>query len=297
MSERTRSEIALVAITIAWGTTFTLMKEALEDVSTVAFLAIRFTVATAAVALFSRRALRTGMLVDPLAWQGGWRAGICLAVAYLCQTAGLRWTTPSKSAFLTSLCTVVVPVLAACLYRSLPRGIEIAGVLLAMAGLALLTGPSSGSTGRGELLSVGCAVMFAGHILVTGHYAGRAGLNAFSLLQLGTAALLFWAALPLLEPIRVRPSGRVLAAVLVTGIICTAVAFTVQAWAQQHSSPTRVALIFTLEPVSAAIVSYVFEGEVLSASGVLGAVLILAGVLVVELKPGGRYISKAASSI
>ena len=286
LSERARAEAALITVTLIWGATFTLVKQALGDVSTVAFLAIRFTIATAAVALFSRRALQTGMLADPLAWQGGWRAGLCLALGYLCQTSGLRWTTPSKSAFLTSLCTVMVPVLSALILRRLPRGIEIVGVVLAMAGVYLLTAPAStGALGRGELLTLACAAAFAGHILVTGHYAGRAGLNAFSLLQLGTAALFFWAALPWLEPLHLRLTWRVALAVLLTGVVCTAVAFTVQAWTQRHSSPTRVALIFALEPVSAAATSYLFAGEVLAPLAMLGALLILAGVLAVELKP------------
>ncbi len=296
----TRAEAALIAITLVWGVSFTLVKQALGDASTIAFLALRFAMATAAVAMFSRRALATGLLVDPLAWQGGWRAGACLAVAYLCQTSGLRWTTPSKSAFLTSLCIVLVPLMGACIHRRLPSGIEVLGIILALVGMSLLTGltwGAGGALGRGELLTMAGAVAFAGHILTTGHYAGRAGLNAFSLLQLGTAAILFLAVLPWFEPVRLRASWRLVAALLVTGVVCTAVAFTVQAWAQQRTSATRVALIFALEPVSAAAASYVFAGEVLSAAGVLGAALILAGVLVVELKPGGRNFSPGAPSI
>jgi drug/metabolite transporter (DMT)-like permease len=107
----------------------------------------------------------------------------------------------------------------------------------------------------------------------------------------------FLVALPWFEPIRFRVTWRLLAALLVTGVVCTAVAFTIQAWAQQRTPAARVALIFALEPVSAAIVSYVVGGEVLQASGVLGALLILAGVLVVELKPGQRNISTAVPSI
>ena len=297
--ERARAEAALIAITLVWGASFTLVKEALADASTVAFLAIRFTAATAAVAFFSRRGLAAGMLTDPLAWQGGWRAGVFLAVAYLCQTAGLRWTTASKSAFLTSLCIVLVPLLAAGVYRVMPGGAEVVGILLAAAGMILLTNPAqvlTGETGWGELLTIACAAAFAGHILTTGRYAARAGLSALSLVQLGTASLLFWAALPWLEPVRVRPTWRLGAAILITAVVCTAMAFTVQAWAQRHTSATRVALIFALEPVSAAVASYVFAGEVLPAAGIVGGLLILAGVLVVEWRPSRRNLSKACAS-
>lgn len=290
MSERARAEAALLAVTLIWGASFTLVKSALDDVSTVAFLAIRFTAATGAMALFSRRALATGMLADPLAWQGGWRAGFCLAAAYLCQTSGLRWTTPSRSAFLTSLCTALVPVLAAVFYRRLPRRREMLGAMLAVSGTGLLTlthGQASGfgMPGRGELLTLGCALGFAGHILVTGHYAGRAGLNAFSLVQLAVATLLFWLWLPWLEPIYIRVTPRLAVAVAVTGLVCTAVAFTVQAWAQRHTSATRTALIFSMEPVSAAVTSYMVAGEVPTPLAMMGAGLILAGVLAVELMP------------
>jgi drug/metabolite transporter (DMT)-like permease len=294
VSERARAEAALLAVTLVWGVSFTLVKNALGDVSTMAFLAIRFTVASGAIALFSRRALATGMLADPLAWRGGWRAGLCLAVAYVCQTSGLRWTTPSRSAFLTSLCTALVPVLAAVLYRRLPRGMEILGVLLAVSGTGLLTltpgqaGGGFGMPGRGELLTLGCAVAFAGHILVTGHYAGRAGLNAFSLIQLVVATLFFWLWLPWFEPFYVRATPRLAVAVAVTGLICTAVAFTVQAWAQRHTSPTRAALIFSMEPVSAAATSYLVAGETLTPLALTGAGLIVAGVLAVELRPLSR---------
>jgi drug/metabolite transporter (DMT)-like permease len=288
VTERAKAEAALLAVTVVWGASFTLVKGALGDASTVAFLAVRFTLATVTLALFSRKGLATGMLADPLAWQGSWRAGLCLALAYLFQTAGLRWTTPSKSAFLTALCAVLVPLLSACLYRAVPKGVEIVGVSLAMAGMVLLTAPLGGSGwqwGRGDLLTVAGAVTFAGHILVTGHYAGRAGLNAFSLLQLGAAALLFWAAAPWIEPFEMRFTPRLLAALLVTSVLCTAVAFTVQAWAQRHTSATRAGLIFAVEPVSAAATSYFASGEVLTPAGGLGAALILAGLLVVELKP------------
>ena len=291
MSERARAEAALVAVTLIWGASFTLVKNALGDVSTLAFLAIRFTVATGALVVLSRRALATGMLADPLAWQGGWRAGLCLAAAYVCQTAGLRWTTPSRSAFLTSLCTALVPVLAAVFYRRPPRALEILGVMLAVSGTGLLTltgGHAAGGfrmPGPGELLTLGGALAFAGHILVTGHYAGRAGLNAFSLIQLTAATLLFWLWLPWFEPFYMRATPRLAVAVAVTGLVCTAVAFTVQAWAQRHTSATRTALIFAMEPVSAAATSFLVAGEMLTPLALTGAGLILAGLLAVELRP------------
>ncbi|MCC6540146.1 MAG: DMT family transporter [Bryobacterales bacterium] len=286
MSERARAELALLAVTLVWGASFTLVKAALGDASTVLFLALRFTVATALLTLFARRALATGLMMDPLAWQGGWRAGLCLAAAYLCQTGGLRYTTPAKSAFITSLCTVLVPFFAAAVYLTKPQRNEIPGVAVAMLGMGLLTIPGAeASFGRGEWLTLAGAAAFAAHIVVTGHYAGRAGVNAFSLLQLGAASLIFLAALPWFEPVRLNATPRLLSALAVTAVLCTAVAFTVQAWAQRHTTPTRAGLIFATEPVSAAATSWLAAGETLPPLGWAGAALVLAGVVAVDLKP------------
>ncbi len=286
MSARGRAELALLAVTLVWGASFTLVKSALGDASTVIFLALRFAAATFFLALFARRALATGLMMDPLAWQGGWRAGLCLAAAYLCQTAGLRHTSAGKSAFITSLCTVLVPFFAAAVYHTKPHRSELTGVAIAMLGMGLLTIPGAEATlGRGEWLTLGGAAAFAAHIVVTGHYAGRAGVNAFSLLQLGAASLIFLVALPWFEPVRLDLTPRLLAALAVTALLCTAVAFTVQAWAQRHTTPTRAGLIFATEPVSAAATAWLASGETLPPLGWAGAALVLAGVVAVDLKP------------
>jgi len=292
VTERARAELALFAVTMVWGASFTLVKAALGDAGTVVFLLLRFTLATTILALFARRALAAGLMMDPLAWQGGWRAGLCLATAYLCQTGGLRYTTAGKSAFITALCTVLVPFFAAAVYHTKPQRSELTGVAVAMLGMGLLTIPGAdASLGRGEWLALGGAVAFAAHIVITGHYAGRAGVNAFSLLQLGVAAAIFLAALPWFEPVRLEVTPRLLAALAVTALLCTAVAFTVQAWAQRHTTPTRAGLIFATEPVSAAAMAWFAAGETLPPLGWAGAALVLAGVVAVELKPAppGRH--------
>lgn len=292
MSPRTRAELALMCVTLVWGASFTLVKAALGDASTVVFLSLRFTTATALLTLFARRALATGLLMDPLAWQGGWRAGLCLATAYLCQTGGLRYTTAGKSAFITSLCTVLVPFFAAIVYHTKPHRSELTGVAVAMLGMGLLTIPGTeASFGRGEWLTLVGAAAFAAHIVVTGHYAGRAGVNAFSLLQLGASSLILLAALPWFEPVRLEVTPRLLAALAVTSLLCTAVAFTVQAWAQRHTTSTRAGLIFATEPVSAAATAWFASGETLPPLGWAGAALVLAGVVAVDLKPAppGRH--------
>jgi drug/metabolite transporter (DMT)-like permease len=276
-----------VLIALIWGATFVLVKEALEDVSALLFLALRFTLASAALAVGFRA--RGPLQIEGRVLRAGVVTGLCLFTGYLFQTFGLRFTTPSKSAFITGLYVVLVPLFLAAVGRSRVRPAEWAGAATATCGLALLTlEGSSLRMGIGDALTLVCAVGFATHILAVGHYAPRVRVEELSLVQIGTAAALALAGCGWAEPLRVRWSVRVIGAVAVTGLLATALAFTVQVWAQRRTTPTRAALIFALEPVFAWLTSYLAAGEVLSARAAAGAMLILAGVLLVELKPAGR---------
>jgi len=285
VSPRGRAEAALVGVALVWGTSFTLIQEALQDVSTLVFVGLRFTLAALLLGSIYRR-----HLANANGWLGGALAGLCLTAAYILQTAGLRYTTPSKSAFLTSLCVVLVPLFGVIVYQRVPRAGEFAGACLAILGMACLTLPEGGSdwTGglnRGDLMTVGCAAAFAIHILLLGHLVRTTGFEVLSIVQVATVAVVCWLPVRWLETPLFRPTGRVWLALGVTAVLCTALAFTVQAWAQQHTSPARAALIFALEPVAASATSWFATGEHLTARGWLGAALILAGVLAVELKP------------
>ncbi|MEZ5402942.1 MAG: DMT family transporter [Bryobacteraceae bacterium] len=280
------AELALLGVTVVWGATFTLVKGALEDVSTLLFLTLRFTAGAAMMAALLRPSWSGSGPALAAGTRGGLIAGLCLAAAYFLQTAGLRLTTPTHSAFLTALCVVLVPFFGALVYRVVPRWMEGLGVGLALVGTALLTSPFEGSGfSTGDLLSGLCAVAFAFHILAMGAFAPRADFARLSVMQLAIVAVLgiltcWWA-----EPMYVRWTPRLFFALAVTSVLCTAAGYTVQAWAQQRTSATRAALIFSLEPVSAATTSYAIDGEPLAGPALWGAALILAGVLVVELKP------------
>jgi drug/metabolite transporter (DMT)-like permease len=282
---RRRAEAALVLNTVVWGATFVVVKAALADVSPLLFLALRFSLATGALlALFrgSRRVPFTGKAVA-----AGALAGVFLFSGYLFQTLGLRLTTAPRSAFITGLTSVMVPLLAALVYRNRPQVSEVAGVLVATAGLGLMTieGAAAGSVSRGDLLTFFCAIGFAAHIVTLGHFSENMRFQLLSVAQVGTAAVLalssfWWAETP---HVRWRPA--VICAILVTGLFATALAFTIQAWAQQYTTSTRTGLIYMLEPVFAWITSYCMVGEGLSGRAAAGAALILGGVVLVELKP------------
>jgi drug/metabolite transporter (DMT)-like permease len=163
--------------------------------------------------------------------------------------------------------------------------VEAAGILIATVGIVLLTFPPGGfEMSRGDLLSLLCAVTFALHIVVIGHFSSMTGFETIAVVQVGTAAALAAGLFRFAEPVRLILTPGLAASVLVTGLLATALAFSTQAWAQQYTSATRAALIFSLEPVVAWAVSYAFAGEILSNRGKAGAGLIMAGVLLVELK-------------
>jgi drug/metabolite transporter (DMT)-like permease len=294
---RLRVDLALVSIALIWGSTFALVKDALHDISTTLFLALRFGIATVVLATVFRK--RYAAITDwQLEVQGGVLAGLFLYAGYLLQTLGLRHTTPSKSAFLTGLYIVLVPLLGAFVYKKAPGRREITGIALATVGMAMMTlERTTFRIGYGDLLTLACALAFAGHILLIGQYAGRISFEGLALLQIATAAVLagltfWWTEVP-----RVLWSSRVILVLAVTSLLATALAFAVQSWAQQYTSPARTALIFALEPVFAGLTSFFFLGERFTARAVTGAALILAGILAVELKPVRRQQHPSTQSL
>jgi drug/metabolite transporter (DMT)-like permease len=275
---------SLVFIALIWGATFILVKQALSDVSTLLFLTLRFTIAAAALAVVFRKDFRAPNLGASL--RGGALAGLFLFGGYVLQTSGLRFTSASKAGFITGLYVPLVPIVSGLIYRKLPQFSELAGVAIAGAGMVLLTVQKDIlDIGLGDLLVAACAVSYALHVLVLGRFALACNLGVLTVAQIATGALIgagtFWWA----EPVRLHWSRSVGIALAVTSVFATALAFLVQTWVQRWTSPTRTVLIFALEPVFAWMTSYLVAGEVLSRRGAFGAALILAGILIVELKP------------
>lgn len=276
---RGRAELALAGVTIVWGTTFVVVKSALADVSTLVFLALRFTIAAVVLVAIYGRTIRR-MALGP-----GLLAGGLLFVAYVFQTLGLERTTPSKSAFLTGLAIPMVPLASSLVYKIKPRLVEVAGILIATAGMMLMTVTSSSTpltVSPGDLLSFLCAVTFALHIVVIGHYSPMIGFEPLAVVQIAAAAFSALVVFRFAGPVRLHFTPAVAGAVLLTGLLATALAFTTQAWAQKYTSATRAALIFALEPVVAWLTSWALTGETLPNRGKLGAGAILAGILLVE---------------
>ena len=283
------AELSLVLVTFIWGSTFVVVQKALTDASPLVFVGIRFSCGAMVLAALLARRLGGGR-PTPDTWRGGLFAGVFLFSGYALQTAGLRHTTATNSAFLTGLFVVMVPLLAAIVYRVWPRIPELAGVAVSTTGLSLLTlrGPSL-SLNFGDLLTLGCAISFAAHLLVIGHYTARIPFERLAVLQLATVGLLGLATCAWLEQPRLNWTPRLWLAFGITAILATALALTVQAWAQRYTTATRAALIFTLEPVSAWVTAYFVSGETLPLLAAFGAAMILGGVLLAGWRaPGSK---------
>jgi drug/metabolite transporter (DMT)-like permease len=290
--------LLLILTAAIWGSTFVLVKDALRDVSPLLFNLLRMVIATVVLAAIYYRdllRLKRGYLA------GGAIVGLCLAAGYSFQTAGLARTTPAKSAFITGLIVVIVPLLCAVpvlrpATMRRPSLSAFGGAAMAFGGILLLTTPTHtpwmsllGSINAGDLLTLLCALGFAFHVVALAHISPRLPLGALAVLQLAFCTLVMGVALPVFEHPRLDLSPRLIMALLVTGVLATAAAFTVQSWAQQRLSATRTALILALEPVFAFLTSYLFYGERLSTRASLGALLILCGIGLTELLPVGAH--------
>jgi drug/metabolite transporter (DMT)-like permease len=274
---RWRADLALVVAAFAFGITFVIVQEAVEDAKPVPFLAVRFLLGAAVLGVLAhRRPASAGEVRHGLA------AGAALAVGYVLQTVGLQHTTPSTSAFLTYLLVVFVPLLAWVALGRRPSGSTVGGVVLAVAGLALLSGGTGGGIGRGELLTLGCAVAFAVHLLIVGETAGRHDPLRLTTIQLVTVGIACLA--PSLVTGGLALPGTALAAAVFTGVVATALAFAAMVSAQQIVSPSRAALILLLEPVFTALLAWAM-GDPPGAATVAGGALILAAVALAEVVP------------
>jgi drug/metabolite transporter (DMT)-like permease len=284
MTKRWQAELALLLNTVIWGATFTTVKNALSDASPVLFVAVRFGLAGIVLLLLYARKLNLRVLPP------GTFVGLLLFAGYAFQTMGLRFTSPSKSAFITGLAIPMVPLISAIVYRRRPRPAELAGVLAATIGMGLMTLQDVHlQVNPGDVLTLLCAVAFAGHIVALGYFSEWAthrglGFQALAVWQIVTAAVFGFVSFSWLDTPHWQMSSRLSIALAITGLLATAFAFTVQTWAQRYTTPTRTALIYALEPVFAWGFSWLLAGELLSRRATLGAILILAGILLVELK-------------
>jgi drug/metabolite transporter (DMT)-like permease len=272
-------DLALVGAALCFGGTFLVVQDAIERVEPVPFLAVRFTIGALVLWPIARR--RPASAGE---WRDGARSGAALLAGYVLQTVGLQYTDSATSAFLTYLLVVFVPVLGFVVHRRRPHRITLLAIALAVVGMVLLTDPGgSGTTagfGRGEVLTVGCALAFAAHVIILGTTARRHDPFRLTAIQVSFVGLA--CAVPGAFLGGYRFPAPALAAAAATAVVATAGAFVLQVTGQRTVPPSRAALLLLLEPVFAAVLAQ-RQGDPLGATQLVGAGVILAAIVLSEL--------------
>jgi drug/metabolite transporter (DMT)-like permease len=284
------ADLSLLLVTIIWGTTFVLVQNAIDFLEPFSFNGIRFLTAAILLILclviFEKKQLKQLDLKIILA---GVFIGFWLYLGYATQTIGLLYTTSSKAGFITGLNVVLVPLFSMILLKQFPSRNAVFGVLTATIGLFLLTMTDVTSLNRGDGFVFICAISFAFQIIFTGKFSSKYPTLLLTVIQITTVALLSILSSFLFEDWKrafnpdILLSEDVLIALLITSIFATAIAFFIQTNFQKYTSATRVALIFVMEPVFAAIAGYFWANERLSYSALVGCFLIFAGMIFAEL--------------
>jgi drug/metabolite transporter (DMT)-like permease len=270
--------VALIFVTAVWGVTFVQVKDAVAIYPLFAFLAVRFAIASATLAVPAAKRVRglgrTGTV-------GGAFLGLLLAGGYALQTAGLERTTVSSTGFITGMYVVLTPLIALVLYRSRIGLAAWGGVVVATAGLAMLSGIHAGSV-KGDLLVLAAAAVYSLQIVLMERYAPRYDALAFTFVEMAAAFVGLLVVALALGDLSVPHGWTVWGALLVTGVFASALAFLVQTWAQRRTSATRTALAFSMEPVWTAFFGYTLAGDRLGALGWGGCAAIMAGIVLAE---------------
>lgn len=284
------ADLILLLVAAIWGSTFVIVKDALSILPPNLFLALRFTLAAAAILFCGRR---QAALRRPAVWKAGAVTGLLLACGYVLQTRGLMLTTPAKAGFVTGLSVVLVPVFLAIRRRRWPKWPLMVGVSASVIGLGLLSLGSGLAANGGDLLVLGSAVCFALQIIAVGHYAEVVETMALTAVQLLTVAAGAWA-FSLFERHPVSLPATTWGAIVFTALLATSLAYSLQASMQRYTNASHTALIFAAEPVFAALFSHWWIGERLGFRGMWGAALIMLGILTAELGP--HYLPGLAES-
>jgi drug/metabolite transporter (DMT)-like permease len=280
-SRRFLPELALIAATVAYGTTFVVVQDALDDVTPAGFILLRFAIGTIVLAPFAfRRGFRRSSVAATR--RDFVRAAVVFGAVgfagYFFQNAGLERTSTSNSAFITGLFVVFTPLIEIAVTRHRPEPRVLLAVVVAAFGLFLLTGASL-DIGAGDALSLACAVMFATWIVLGSALSQR--FDAIALTAAQMAVLVLCAVPGVLLTGMGDITARVVWAALLTGVVCSALAFSLQLWGQRSVEASRAAVILMFEPVVAGFVGYLV-GERLGVGGYVGARVILVGIVIAE---------------
>ena len=290
MRKQLLADLSLLAVVIVWGYTFVAIKNALAGITPFNFIALRFIMALIILIVIFRKRL-SGL--NRYILLRGSIVGIFLFFAYAFQTAGLKYTTASNAGFITGFSVVLVPVFSALILKARPSIESTVGVVCAIAGLFFLSYNEGYVINKGDILVLFCALAVAFHILTVGYYTKKMDSILLTIVQIGVVTILSVISALIFEE-TVIPRGTVVwEAIFVTSIFATVGAYLIQNIMQRFTSSTHTALIFSGEPVFAGIFGYFLLGERLSGWSVLGCILILAGMIISELRISGKEDSES----
>ncbi|MED0657858.1 DMT family transporter [Anoxybacillus ayderensis] len=281
-----KADISLLFVAFVWGATFVVVQNAIAFLPPLLFNGVRFAIASILlwiwVFIFERKPLDKQLI------RAGFILGIWLCLGYAFQTIGLLYTTSSKAGFITGLNVVLVPFFSFMILKQKPSLNAVIGSVLAACGLYFLTVSGDMSMNKGDLFVFLCAIAFALHIVSTSIYATKFSAVLLTTVQVQTVSIICFICSYLFEdwsvvPLSIFLTFDVWGALLITALFATTIAFFIQTHFQQYTSPTRVALIFALEPVFAALTAYIWNDERLQQAALFGAALILLGMIFSEL--------------
>ncbi len=274
--------IGLLVVTIIWGGGFVASDIALESMTTLQIMTIRFFIAAVIMTIIAFKKIKNITKQELLC---GVLLGAFLFAAFFIQTFALQFTTPSKNAFLTATNVVFVPFIVYIFTKKKASAQNIIGAGLAIVGAGVLSLQSDFSLGFGDSLTLVCAICFAFHIFLTGRYVDEIRPAVLNFLQMATAfALSFIGLLASGEASTIAPSQNSLMAVLYLGLISTAVSYFLQTISQKYVDETKTAIILSSEAVFGMLFSVILLSEVVTGRMILGSIIIFSGVLISELK-------------
>lgn len=280
MSPSRKAELILVLITLIWGSTFVLVKTSLEYSSTFLFLAVRFFLAALFVRLWFFRELNN---ISPGTWVAGLIIGLFLSTGNFFQTAGLKITTASKSAFFTSTVVIYVPMIAVFLAKEKLRLSSIIGVMIVTSGLFLLTSPHGQGFNLGDFLTLFCAMVFAFQLVFVQVFSKRFDVRQLVFVELLTNFVLSIPLIFIFDQIHLDLNWELTTFLVYLSVLATGVVFFLQMRYQKDTTATKAAIIYTLEPIFASGIAYLTIGETFTAIGLIGAGVVIAGILLSEL--------------
>ena len=271
------AQIGMVITTMIWGITFVMVKDALNDAPPDMFAFLRFGLAFFIGLIFTFKTLNKINFQEIIA---GLICGFSLFVGYAFQNFGLMQTTPSKSAFITSVSVIIVPVILV-LFKLQKVNIRVwLATILAVLGLYILLDPAGKGLNIGDMLTFGCALSFAIHVIFQDRYLSEGiSISHFFLIQMMFVTFFSSLGVMIFEGPYIYFSQRLCVAILITGILATFVAFLLMIWAQTILSANQTAILLSLEPVFAALFSISFAGEILGFYGWVGGLVVVFAVI------------------